>query len=151
MIDRIRPWLPVLLALSANSPYWLGVDYGVRLVADAGVAALAGGRPVPSRTAIWPATVARRMLLDCLWGCPRSGDALPRCPVSEHLPDGRDPGQRRVHGGRRRVPGRCADPCAGRHGCAGVGGRRGAAGVAHGPVARGALEGQLVRAGPRPG
>jgi carboxylate-amine ligase len=26
VIDRIRPWLPVLLALSANSPYWLGVD-----------------------------------------------------------------------------------------------------------------------------
>jgi len=25
-LDRIRPWLPVLLALSANSPYWQGVD-----------------------------------------------------------------------------------------------------------------------------
>ena len=28
VIDRIRPWLPVLLALSANSPYWRGVDTG---------------------------------------------------------------------------------------------------------------------------
>jgi len=27
-IDRIRPWLPVILALSANSPYWQGVDTG---------------------------------------------------------------------------------------------------------------------------
>jgi len=27
-IDRIRPWLPVILALSANSPYWQGVDSG---------------------------------------------------------------------------------------------------------------------------
>lgn len=27
-LDRIRPWLPVLLALSANSPYWHGADSG---------------------------------------------------------------------------------------------------------------------------
>lgn len=26
VLDRIRPWLPVLLALSANSPFWKGVD-----------------------------------------------------------------------------------------------------------------------------
>lgn len=26
VIDRVRPWLPVLLALSANSPYWRGRD-----------------------------------------------------------------------------------------------------------------------------
>jgi carboxylate-amine ligase len=28
VLDRIRPWLPVLLALSANSPYWQGADTG---------------------------------------------------------------------------------------------------------------------------
>ncbi len=28
VIDRTQPWLPVLLALSANSPYWAGVDTG---------------------------------------------------------------------------------------------------------------------------
>jgi carboxylate-amine ligase len=28
VLDRIRPWLPVLLALSANSPYWRGTDTG---------------------------------------------------------------------------------------------------------------------------
>ncbi|MGH3507832.1 MAG: carboxylate-amine ligase [Nocardioidaceae bacterium] len=28
VLDRIRPWLPLLLAISANSPYWLGVDTG---------------------------------------------------------------------------------------------------------------------------
>ena len=28
VLDRIRVWLPVLLALSANSPYWNGVDTG---------------------------------------------------------------------------------------------------------------------------
>ncbi len=28
VLDRIRPWLPVLLAVSSNSPYWLGVDSG---------------------------------------------------------------------------------------------------------------------------
>lgn len=26
VLDRIRPWLPALLALSANSPFWQGVD-----------------------------------------------------------------------------------------------------------------------------
>ena len=26
VLDRIRPWLPVLLALSANSPFWQGRD-----------------------------------------------------------------------------------------------------------------------------
>ncbi|WP_309131492.1 glutamate--cysteine ligase [Brevibacterium sp.] len=28
ILDRMRPWLPTLLALSANSPYWRGVDSG---------------------------------------------------------------------------------------------------------------------------
>jgi len=28
VLDRIRPWLPVLLALSANSPFWRGMDSG---------------------------------------------------------------------------------------------------------------------------
>jgi carboxylate-amine ligase len=28
VLDRIRPWLPVVLAISANSPYWLGTDTG---------------------------------------------------------------------------------------------------------------------------
>jgi len=28
VLDRIRVWLPVLIALSANSPYWAGVDSG---------------------------------------------------------------------------------------------------------------------------
>ncbi|HEY3883482.1 MAG TPA: glutamate--cysteine ligase [Trebonia sp.] len=28
VLDRIRPWLPVLLALSANSPFWQGQDSG---------------------------------------------------------------------------------------------------------------------------
>lgn len=28
VVDALRPWLPVLLALSANSPYWLGTDTG---------------------------------------------------------------------------------------------------------------------------
>ncbi|MFI2708497.1 glutamate--cysteine ligase, partial [Nocardioides sp. CER28] len=28
VIDRVRPWIPVLLALSTNSPFWHGVDTG---------------------------------------------------------------------------------------------------------------------------
>ena len=27
-LDRVRPWLPVLTALSVNSPFWQGVDTG---------------------------------------------------------------------------------------------------------------------------
>ena len=28
VIDRVRPWIPVLVAISANSPYWRGHDSG---------------------------------------------------------------------------------------------------------------------------
>jgi carboxylate-amine ligase len=28
VIDRVRPWIPVLIAISANSPYWNGHDSG---------------------------------------------------------------------------------------------------------------------------
>jgi carboxylate-amine ligase len=28
VLNRVRPWLPVLLALSVNSPFWLGEDSG---------------------------------------------------------------------------------------------------------------------------
>jgi carboxylate-amine ligase len=28
VIDRVRPWIPVLVAISANSPYWQGRDSG---------------------------------------------------------------------------------------------------------------------------
>ena len=28
VIDRVRPWIPVLVALGANSPYWHGIDTG---------------------------------------------------------------------------------------------------------------------------
>lgn len=28
IMNRVRPWLPVLMALSANSPYWRGLDSG---------------------------------------------------------------------------------------------------------------------------
>jgi carboxylate-amine ligase len=28
VIDRIRPWLPVVIAMSANSPFWQGVETG---------------------------------------------------------------------------------------------------------------------------
>jgi carboxylate-amine ligase len=28
VIDRVRPWIPILIAMSANSPYWHGRDVG---------------------------------------------------------------------------------------------------------------------------
>ena len=28
VVDGVRPWLPLLVAIAANSPYWQGVDTG---------------------------------------------------------------------------------------------------------------------------
>ena len=43
-IDGIRPWLPVLLAVSANSPYFRGRDTGYAELADPGLVPLASQR-----------------------------------------------------------------------------------------------------------
>ena len=47
-IDRISPWLPILLAVSANSPYDDGPRHRLRLVADRAVVHLAQRRRRPS-------------------------------------------------------------------------------------------------------
>ena len=44
VLDRIRDWLPILLALSASSPYWSGYRLRLRLVAGRALAPLAGQR-----------------------------------------------------------------------------------------------------------
>ena len=35
VMNRSRPWLATILALSSNSPFWLGVDTGYRQLPDA--------------------------------------------------------------------------------------------------------------------
>ena len=52
VVDRVQPWLAVLLAVTANSPFWNGLDTG------AAPAAKAGGRP---RRARRPRTAAGTM------------------------------------------------------------------------------------------
>lgn len=46
VIDRIRPWLPVLLAISANSPFWAGGGHRLRELARADLDTLAEQRVV---------------------------------------------------------------------------------------------------------
>ena len=45
VLDRIRVWLPVLLALSANSPFWQGHDTGYASFRNQVLGPLAGVRP----------------------------------------------------------------------------------------------------------
>ena len=45
VLDRIRVWLPVLTALSANSPYWQGQDTRLRELPVTGLGPVALGRP----------------------------------------------------------------------------------------------------------
>lgn len=54
VLDRIQPWLAVLLALSANSPFWQGQDtayasfrYADDAVADRAAGTSAGGHRGP--------------------------------------------------------------------------------------------------------
>ena len=44
-MNHARPWLSVLLALSASSPFWDGLDTGLRQLPQRGVRPLADGRP----------------------------------------------------------------------------------------------------------
>src|SRR4051794_33859519 len=123
VIDGIRPWLPLLVALSANSPYWQGGDtghasrrsqgwgWGTR---QCGGARRGGGR--------WPHRRCRRAVRrpgnlprgfgppDQLGRRDRHRNALLRRAVIREVPDRRDPGRGRVHGHRGRGPGRAAGP-----------------------------------------
>jgi glutamate---cysteine ligase / carboxylate-amine ligase len=47
VLDRIRVWLPVLLALSANSPYWMGRDTGYASFRSQAWARFPGAGPAP--------------------------------------------------------------------------------------------------------
>jgi carboxylate-amine ligase len=62
VLDRIRTWLPVLTALTANSPFWLGRDSG-----HASYRSQAWGRwPSAGPTAVHGSVAAYRRLVDDL-------------------------------------------------------------------------------------
>ena len=114
VVDGIRPWLPLLVALGANSPFWQGRDTGHAELALAGVEPLAHRRP--------GAGVRRRRDLprglradDRLGRRARRRDAVLRRPARRGLPDRRDPGRRRLHRRRGRPARRPAGPRAGQH------------------------------------
>ena len=117
VLDRIRIWLPVLLALSANSPYWQGRDTGY-----ASFRSQAWTRfPTAGPTEIFGSAAAYRTRTEALVAsgvAARSRhDLLRRSAVAE-VSDGGDPGGRRLpvrrgHRGRRRPgpgPGRDGEP-----------------------------------------
>ena len=134
---------PPLLALTANSPFWQGVDSGY----------------ASYRSQVWPRWPSAGPYAP--FGSPagyhgtvagdarhrhraRPRDGLLRRPALGAAPDAGGPGRRRVPGRRRRGAARRAGPGAGRDGGAGVAGggagRPGAAGAAAaGGVARGPL------------
>lgn len=65
VLDRIRTWLPVLIALSANSPYWHGQDTGY-----ASFRYQVWRRwPTAGPTEIFGSAAAYRNLLDMLLSC----------------------------------------------------------------------------------
>jgi glutamate---cysteine ligase / carboxylate-amine ligase len=44
VMDRVRPWLPVLRAMTTSSPFWEGLDTGVRELPDGRLRPLADDR-----------------------------------------------------------------------------------------------------------
>ena len=62
VLDRIRVWLPCLLALSANSPYWQGMDTGYESYRSQAI----GRWPVTGPSEPFGSAAAYRALVDRL-------------------------------------------------------------------------------------
>ena len=60
VLDRIRVWLPSLLALSANSPYWQGQDTGYASFRERAI----GGWPVSGPTEVFGTAEGYRAVID---------------------------------------------------------------------------------------
>ena len=101
VVDGVRPWLPLLVAIAANSPYWQGVDTG-----HASWRSQVWSRwPTAGPAEAFGDVATYRQVSEQMiaWGGGLDpGDALLRRPARERLPHGGDPGGRRVHrpGGR---------------------------------------------------
>ena len=146
IIDRLRPWLPVVLALSTNSPFAAGPRQRVCLLARPGVEPLADGRR--HRALRRPRDVRRAGRSpdgDRRGDGPR--DDLLRGAPGRGLADRGDQGRRRLHRPRRRRRHR-------RHGARDRHHRRAGVGVRSSPAAlaqRAAARGRLARGSLRPG
>ena len=114
-IDRIRVWLPVILAVSANSPFYDGRDTGYASYRSQLGSLAVGG---PNRHVRDRRRVPRAGALDGrVRRTPRRrDDLLRRTPVAA-LSHGRDPSRRRMRRSRRHTLHCRAVPSARRDGC----------------------------------
>ena len=113
VVDRIRPWLPLLVATGRQLAVLAGPRHRPRQLALPGVEPLADGRVRRSPSATWRPTARCRSR--CSSGAP---GWTPGCSTStsgspQRLPDRRDPGRRRLHRRRGRRARRAAGPGAG--------------------------------------
>ena len=146
-LDRIAPWLPVLLAMSTNSPFFDGPGHRLRLLADPALVALAERRP-DRGVRVAGGLPARVRPDDRERGGARPGDALLRRPPLGAAPDRRGAGPRRGDRRRRHRPAGGAGARPRRDRGRAVGGRRRAAGLAVRGAARGPVAGLAATACP---
>ena len=102
-LDRIAPWLPVLLAMSANSPYVGRPRHRIRVLADPAVVDLAERR-ADRGVRVAGGLPARLRADDRQRRGARPRDALLRRPALRGAADARGPGPRRGHRPRRHRP-----------------------------------------------
>ena len=145
-LDRIRPWLPPLLALTANSPFWQGADSGYASYRSQVWQRWPSAGPYApfGSPAGYRATVQAMIDTDTLLD---PGMVYFDARLSAQHPTRGGAGRRRVPGRRRRGAARRAGPGAGGDGGAGVAGRcarrpgasraAAAGGVARGPLGPG--------------
>jgi carboxylate-amine ligase len=87
VLDRVRPWLAVLLALSGNSPLWRGADSGFASWRQQVWGRWPHGRP-DRRLRLIAGLRAAGAHADRHRRSPRRGNALLRRPALGQLPDG---------------------------------------------------------------
>ena len=102
VIDGLRPWLPLLTALSANSPYAVGSRHRLRLVAPAGLDPLADRRAPRSLRLGGGVPTGSRETMIRLGAALDDGMLYYDARLSVAYPTVRDPGRRHLHRGRRR-------------------------------------------------
>ncbi len=144
VMDRIRDKLAVLIALSANSPYWNGAETGFESYRTQAWNRWPGSGP----TMIFGSLPAYRRLVTRLRGKRRPdgrGDDLLRRAAGPAASHRGDPGRRRLPAGRGRGADRRAGPRARRVGVPGMERRRRSRPRADAAAADGRLAGQQLR------
>ena len=84
VLDRIRIWIPILLAISANSPFWQGSDTGYESYRSQVVRRWPSSGP----TDVFGSVANYRDLVSGMisWRLGRRGHGVLRCPLIPQLP-----------------------------------------------------------------